>query len=77
MASTAIAQQLQLEGPAERLGEIARAIARGVRQRPLSALAVAIAAGFVLGGALSFRAGRTALSAAGRHVLRELLKQVL
>jgi hypothetical protein len=67
----------QLEGPAERLGEIAKAIARRVRERPLTALAAAIGAGFVLGGALSFRVGRTALSAAGRHVMRELLKQVL
>jgi hypothetical protein len=75
MTSTAIVAQL--EGPAERLGEIARAIVRRVRERPLAALAAAIGAGFVLGGALSFRVGRTALSAAGRHVVREFLKQVL
>jgi hypothetical protein len=67
----------ELEGPSERLGEIARAIVRGVRRKPLWSVAVALAAGFVLGGALSSRAGRAVLSAGGRHVLRELLKQVL
>jgi ElaB/YqjD/DUF883 family membrane-anchored ribosome-binding protein len=66
-----------LEGPAERIGEIARALLRRVRQRPFMAVAAAIGAGFVLGGALSFRAGRIALGAAARHVAREFLKQVL
>jgi hypothetical protein len=33
--------------------------------------------GIVVGGALSFRAGRIALAAAARHVAHEVLKQVL
>jgi hypothetical protein len=75
MTTTAIVPQL--EGPAERLADVARAIVRHVRRRPLSAVGVAVAAGFVIGGGLSFRAGRTAITAVGRHVLRELLKQLV
>jgi hypothetical protein len=65
------------EGPAGQLRELAEAIVRRIRRRPLTSLAVAIGVGFVVGGALSFRAGRVALAAAARHVARELLKQVL
>jgi hypothetical protein len=43
----------------------------------LTSVAAAIGVGFVVGGALSFRGGRIALAAVGRHVAREFLKQVL
>jgi hypothetical protein len=65
------------DGPAGHLRELAEAIVRRIRRRPITALAAAIGAGFIVGGALSFRAGRVALAAAFRHVARELLKQVL
>ncbi|MBV9948435.1 MAG: hypothetical protein JOZ69_16410 [Myxococcales bacterium] len=48
-----------------------------VRARPWSSVAAAIGVGFIVGGALSFRAGRIAMAAAARHLARELLKQVL
>lgn len=67
----------ELEGPATRVVELVRALARRVEQRPLLAVAAALGAGFVLGGALSFRAGRIALGAAARHVAREVFKQIL
>jgi ElaB/YqjD/DUF883 family membrane-anchored ribosome-binding protein len=65
------------EGPGARVSELARAIGRRIRERPMTSLAVAIGVGFVVGGALSFRAGRIAFAAAARHVTREVLKQVL
>jgi ElaB/YqjD/DUF883 family membrane-anchored ribosome-binding protein len=67
----------ELEGPAARVADLARAVARRIRERPIKSLAVAIGVGFVVGGALSIRAGRMALAAAARHVAREVLKQVL
>jgi H+/gluconate symporter-like permease len=65
------------DGPAGHMREIAEAIVRRIRARPLTSLAAAIGVGFVVGGALSFRAGRVVLAAAVRNVARELLKQVL
>jgi hypothetical protein len=65
------------EGPAAQLSSLMRVLAHLVRQRPIASLAVAIGVGFLVGGALSFRAGRVALAAAGRRVAREVLKQVL
>jgi hypothetical protein len=59
------------------MSEIGRAILRRVRQRPFAAVAAAVGVGFVIGGALSFRAGRVALGTVARQVARELLKQVL
>jgi hypothetical protein len=59
------------------MGEIGRALLRRVRQRPFGAVVAAVSAGFVIGGALSFRAGRIALGTVARQVARELLKQVL
>jgi hypothetical protein len=67
----------ELEGPGARISDLARAIARRIRRRPITSLAAAIGVGFLVGGALSFRAGRVALAAAARHVTREVLKQVL
>jgi len=67
----------ELEGPAARIGELAQALVRRIRDRPLAALGVALGVGFLVGGALSFRAGRIALAAAARRVGREVLKQVL
>lgn len=65
------------EGPAVRLSDLTRAMAARIRERPLTSLAVAVGAGFVVGGALSLRAGRLLLAAAARHVGRALLKQIL
>jgi hypothetical protein len=65
------------DGPVARVSSLAVAFSGRVRKRPLTSLAVAIGVGFVVGGALSFRAGRLALTAAARHLARELLKQVL
>jgi hypothetical protein len=67
----------RLDGPDARLAEVVRAVCERIVSRPLTSAVLAVSVGFVIGGALSFRAGRLALAAAGRHVLRELLKQVL
>jgi hypothetical protein len=64
-------------GPETRIVEFAGELGRRIRREPLKALAVALGAGFVIGGALSFRAGRLLLAAGARHVTRELLKQLL
>jgi len=40
----------------------------------MASLALALGAGFVVGGAFCFRAGRIVLAAAARHIARELLK---
>ena len=68
---------LLVERPEARLLALLDAIARRIRKQPLGALAIAIGAGFVLGGALSFRTGRALVSVGVRHVGRELLKQLL
>jgi hypothetical protein len=68
---------LLVERPDARLLALLDAIARRIRKQPLGALAIAIGAGFVLGGALSFRTGRALVSPGVRHVGRELLKQLL
>lgn len=65
------------EGGAARVSDISRALFERIRRRPLASLAVALGVGIVVGGALSFRAGRIALAAAARHVAHEVLKQVL
>jgi hypothetical protein len=59
------------------LRAIAHAVKRRVRERPLTAVAAAVAVGLLVGGGLSFRLGRLLLAAASRHVVREVLKQVL
>jgi hypothetical protein len=59
------------------LSEIAQAVMANIRRRPLASILFAVGVGFVVGGALSFRAGRLALAAAARHLGRELLKQTL
>jgi hypothetical protein len=68
---------LRGERPDARLVALLEAVARRIRRQPLAALAVAIGAGFMLGGALSSRTGRAVVSAAARHLGRELLKQLL
>lgn len=68
---------LLIERPEARLLALLDAVARRIRKQPIGALAIAIGAGFVLGGALSFRTGRALVSAGVRHVGRELLKQLL
>lgn len=71
------AADIALEGPAAHMRNLSRAVLQRICRRPLASLAVAIGVGFVVGGALSFRAGRVALAVAARHVAREVLKQVL
>jgi len=66
-----------LDGRASPLWAIARAVKRRVHERPLTAVAAAVAVGLIVGGGLSFRMGRLLLAAASRHVVREVLKQVL
>ena len=57
-----------------RAAELARALYARIRERPLTSLAVAVGVGFLVGGALSFRAGRFALVAAARRVAQEVFK---
>ncbi len=66
-----------LEGQHARVLELIAAVARRIRRRPLAALAIGAGLGFVIGGALSFRAGRLLLAAGARQVARELLKQLI
>jgi hypothetical protein len=68
---------LGLEVQETRVLELVEAIERNIRRRPFTALACAIGAGFVIGGALSSRAGRLLLATGARHAARELLKQLL
>jgi hypothetical protein len=68
---------LGLERQEARILELVLVLARRMRRRPLAAVAIGAAAGFVIGGALSFRVGRILLGAGARHVARELLKQLL
>jgi len=66
-----------LDGRASPLWAIASAVQRRVHERPLTAVVAAVAVGLIVGGGLSFRMGRLLLAAASRHVVREVLKQVL
>jgi hypothetical protein len=68
---------LGVSGALARANELLDAVVARVRRQPYAAMAVAGGVGFVLGGALSFRAGRVVLAAATRHVGRELFKQVV
>jgi hypothetical protein len=63
--------------PRERLWQLAVSLGTHIRRRPLASLAVAVGVGFVIGGALSSRAGRITLAAATRHFVHQLLKRVL
>jgi hypothetical protein len=63
--------------PLARLSQLGDTIVSRIRRRPLEALAAAIGVGFLVGGAMTFRAGRVALAIAARHAAREVLKQVL
>ncbi len=65
------------KGAWSQLEDLADSVARQIRQRPLTAVAVAIVVGFAGAGGLSFRAGRIVLASAARHAARELLKQLL
>jgi hypothetical protein len=60
-----------------RASALARGVVERIRERPLTSIVAALGIGFVVGGALSFRMGRTALRVATRYVARELLKAVL
>jgi hypothetical protein len=64
-------------GTLARASELLDAVVARIRRQPYASMAIAGGAGFVLGGALSFRAGRVVLAAATRHVGRELFRQVL
>jgi hypothetical protein len=65
------------EGPKARLADLVDAVVRFARARPFSAVGAAIVAGFVVGGALSFRGGRVLLAAGMRQAGQQLLKQLL
>lgn len=67
----------ELDGPVAPLRAIVRAVTQRVHERPLTAVAAAVALGVIVGGGLSFRLGRLLLASASRHVVREVLKQVL
>ena len=73
----AATSSFELVGPAAHLRAIVRVVTRRVRERPLTAVAAAVAIGVIVGGGLSFRLGRLLLAAASRHVVREVLKQVV
>jgi hypothetical protein len=75
-ASTALGFDA-FEGHDARILDLIAALGRRIRRRPLAAIAVGVGIGFVIGGALSFRAGRILLAAGARGAARELLKQVL
>jgi hypothetical protein len=64
-------------GAKPRLADLLDAVVRFARARPYPAIAAALVAGFVVGGALSFRAGRVLLAAGARQAGQELLKQLL
>jgi hypothetical protein len=70
-------EAIEREEPALRVIELARALSGRIRKRPLTSLGVALGVGFLIGGALTFRAGRIALAVVVRRVAREVLKQVL
>jgi hypothetical protein len=66
-----------VEGPRARVADLLGALVRFARAQPYAALAAAALAGFVVGGALSFRGGRVMLSAGVKQAGSELLKQLL
>jgi hypothetical protein len=68
---------LGLGGPETRFVELADELGRRIRREPLKALAVAAGVGFLVGGAMTFRAGRLLLAAGARQAARALLKQLL
>jgi ElaB/YqjD/DUF883 family membrane-anchored ribosome-binding protein len=63
-----------VETPRAQLAAIGRKIEAQYRRRPYSTLAIALGIGFALGGGLSSRAGRIALAAVGRYLVKELVK---
>jgi len=63
--------------PDLRVAELIGVFRRRIAVRPLTSTLIALGAGFVLGGALSFRAGRMALAIVGRHAMQEVLKELL
>jgi hypothetical protein len=63
--------------PDLRITELIALLRRRIAARPVSSTLLAVGAGFVLGGALSFRVGRTALGVVGRQMARELLKELI
>ena len=63
------------EGSDLRVVELIAGARRHVVARPVSATLAALGIGFVLGGALSFRAGRIAMATLGRRLAVELLKE--
>ncbi len=59
-----------------RASDLVNAVVARIQRQPYASMAVAGGVGFVVGGALSFRAGRVVLAAAARHMSRELFRQV-
>jgi hypothetical protein len=56
-----------------RSAALTRTVADAYRARPRLCVAAALFAGFVIGGGLSWRAGRAALGVLARRALKELM----
>jgi hypothetical protein len=65
------------EGPRARIADLLAAIVRFAKARPYAAVGATAIAGFVVGGALSFRGGRVLLAAGVKNAGQELLKHLL
>lgn len=63
-------------GAFSRASELLNATVARIQRQPYASMAIAGGVGFVVGGALSFRAGRVVLGAAARHMSHELFKQI-
>lgn len=75
-ASSSLESEADTSTVFARASELVNAVVGRIRRQPYASMAVAGGVGFVVGGALSFRAGRVVLAAAARHVSRELLTQI-
>jgi hypothetical protein len=62
---------------AESVGRRHRHLDEFVRDEPLTALAIAVTAGFILGGGAGTRVGRAALGFAGRFAIRGAVGNLL
>ena len=66
-----------MDRSAELVGRRQRHLEEFVRDEPLTALAIAVTAGFILGGGAGTRVGRAALAFAGRFALRGVVSNLL
>jgi len=63
--------------PADQRHRRRRHLEEFVRDEPLTALAIAVTAGFIIGGGASTRAGRAALTFVGRLTVRGVVGNLL